>query len=248
MYAKNNFTKHYKYVNMNSFTASPSVSDSINNSNFITSFSGNGNSTYYNNGPTGNDISNNLNLISGFSGYGNSTYYNGGFLGNINYNGTGANFNTLQYNQNKISPNIMSQDISYVITFGNNGTNYISKKNYNKIKRNIKLPKKILDYLEISKSECSTNELKSALVEKSDKNKKLWTLKNPTKNHYQQNTIFLDKKGKDLFDIKGNFVTVDCLIDILFNEYVPDVPDYDFLEVNQQPIEVKNLNFNFLFL
>jgi hypothetical protein len=212
-----------------------------------------GSINYSANGPTGNNNSN-LNFISGFSGYGNSTYYNNGPIGNsgninynYNYSANGPNFNIIN-NENKIYSNIMSHNnTSYVITFGHTGTNYISKKNYNKLNKNIKLPKRILDYLQISKSECSTNELKTALIEKSDNNKKIMTIKNPSKHHYHQSTIFLDKKGKDLFNIKGNFITIDCLMDILLNEYVPDLPDYDFLEVNQNPIEVKNLNFNFLF-
>jgi hypothetical protein len=189
-------------------------------------------------GPSGNNS--NLDIKSGFTGNGNSTYYNNAptdISGNINYNFIP-----------KIYPNIMSHNnTSYVITFGHTGTNYISKKNYNKLNKNIKLPKRILDYLKISKSECSTNELKNALIEKSDNNKKLLTIKNPSKYHYHQSTIILDKKGKEILNIKSNYITIDCLIDILLNEYVPDLPDYDFLEVNQNPIEVKHLNFNFLF-
>ena len=175
-------------------------------------------------GLSGNNI--HPNIISGFSGFGLSSYYNG----NV-------------YTKNKIYTKLMNhKHSSYKTSFDYTETNNIYKKNCIKINKKIKLPKRILDYLEITCQEVTIGELREAIIMKSENNKKKMTFKNPTKSHYQPTTIYLDKAGKDIFHVKVPFVILDCLIDFLLYEYILDAPDSDFYDYNQNPIEVKILN------
>lgn len=151
--------------------------------------------------------------------YNNNLNYNYDISGNDNYQPV------------NLYANLINQEMPFVIY----------KKTYNKfniVNKKLKLPKRILDYLDIKKTEYSIEDLKNAIIEKSENNKKQINFKNS----YPKTTIYLDKKGKEILNVRGNYILIDCLIDILLEEHSLEIPNYDYYDFNQIPIEVKHIN------
>jgi len=103
------------------------------------------------------------------------------------------------------------------------------------------LSEEISKYLELP-PDCYISELKEAIEIKSHKNKVNSTNKeniNPKKT-----VIYLDAKGKKLFNIKSSIVDINCLVDLIIFNFANKVPDCDYFEYNQEPKYVTNIEKN----
>ena len=100
------------------------------------------------------------------------------------------------------------------------------------------LSEEISKYLDLS-PDCYISELKEAIELKSHYNKMNATNKeniNPKKT-----VIYLDSKGKKLFNIKSSVVDINCLIDLIIFNFANKVPDCDYFEYNQEPKYVTSI-------
>ena len=105
------------------------------------------------------------------------------------------------------------------------------------------LSDEISKYLDLAPG-CYISELKEALELKSQKNKMNAT--NKEKINPNKNTIYLDSKGKKLFNVKSSVVDINCLIDLILFNFANKVPDCDYFEYNQEPKYVTKLTLCFL--
>lgn len=104
--------------------------------------------------------------------------------------------------------------------------------------QSLNLPNDISIYLDISTS-CYISELKEALEIKSNKNK--LESNNKENINSKKNVIYLDNKGKKLFNIKSNIIDINCLVDLILFNFANKIPDCNYFEYNQQPKYVTSI-------
>jgi hypothetical protein len=60
----------------------------------------------------------------------------------------------------------------------------------------------------------------------------------------KKTVIYLDGKGKKLFNIKSSVVDINCLVDLIVFNFANKVPDCDYFEYNQEPKYVTSIEKN----
>jgi hypothetical protein len=100
------------------------------------------------------------------------------------------------------------------------------------------LSEEISKYLDLA-PDCYISELKDAIEIKSHKNK--MNAINKENINPKKTVIYLDTKGKKLFNIKSSVVDINCLVDLIIFNFANKVPDCDYFEYNQEPKYVKSI-------